>query len=80
MIVWGDDSTDGLRNGGRFWVDVDLDGYTGSCDNCPEFANVNQANADGDGEGDVCDCRPSESSNRKPAEATPVASPRWAPP
>ena len=36
-------------------VDRDLDGLNNDVDNCPEDANVDQADADGDGLGDVCD-------------------------
>lgn len=35
--------------------DADADGVTGAGDNCPAVANPDQANADGDAEGDACD-------------------------
>lgn len=35
--------------------DVDNDGVTNKSDNCPTTANGNQADLDGDGQGDVCD-------------------------
>ncbi len=35
--------------------DSDLDGVGNKCDNCPSNANANQANADKDTQGDVCD-------------------------
>jgi len=35
--------------------DQDLDGVTHVADNCPAVANADQANNDGDSEGDVCD-------------------------
>ena len=36
-------------------VDVDEDGVEDEVDNCPEDANVDQADGDADGVGDVCD-------------------------
>ncbi|MEM7247235.1 MAG: thrombospondin type 3 repeat-containing protein [Acidobacteriota bacterium] len=42
-----------------FWLgpaaDLDADGVANVIDNCPEIANDDQADADGDGGGDVCD-------------------------
>jgi PKD repeat protein len=38
--------------------DVDGDGEPNGSDNCPEVANENQADADGDGFGDACDAPP----------------------
>lgn len=35
--------------------DVDLDGVLNGVDNCPANANANQANCDGDWQGDACD-------------------------
>lgn len=35
--------------------DVDGDGVNDDVDNCPTVSNVNQADLDGDGQGDVCD-------------------------
>ncbi len=35
--------------------DSDGDGWSGTCDNCPNTPNPNQADTDGDGKGDVCD-------------------------
>lgn len=35
--------------------DIDGDGVPNGKDNCPEVANANQADADGDGRGDACD-------------------------
>lgn len=39
-------------------LDQDHDGLANSEDNCPHVANVDQLNADGDGEGDACDACP----------------------
>ena len=36
-------------------MDADLDGVADADDNCPNMANTDQADADGDGIGDVCD-------------------------
>jgi hypothetical protein len=54
MIVWGGEDTS-TRNGGRFWADTDLDGFIGSCDNCPQVSNANQLDTDGDALGNACD-------------------------
>ncbi len=35
--------------------DADADGHCGDVDNCPTFENGDQANLDGDAQGDVCD-------------------------
>lgn len=35
--------------------DIDQDGITNGADNCPQIANVDQADKDADGHGDVCD-------------------------
>jgi hypothetical protein len=38
-----------------FWtIDTDGDGIPDQCDNCPNVSNVNQADCDGDGQGDAC--------------------------
>jgi hypothetical protein len=37
-------------------VDPDLDFLGADCDNCPSFANADQADADLDGRGDDCEC------------------------
>jgi hypothetical protein len=36
-------------------VDTDGDGVSDAADNCPNHANADQSNIDGDGRGDVCD-------------------------
>ncbi|HEY0155881.1 MAG TPA: PA domain-containing protein [Thermoanaerobaculia bacterium] len=43
-----------MRDVGWF-ADADVDGVENSADNCPNAANGNQANYDGDAQGDVCD-------------------------
>ncbi|HEX8500290.1 MAG TPA: thrombospondin type 3 repeat-containing protein [Pyrinomonadaceae bacterium] len=42
-------------NGPCVGPDADNDGVTDSADNCPTTPNTDQANADGDAQGDVCD-------------------------
>ena len=42
-------------NGGGAPSDLDSDGFVDSDDNCPSIPNPNQANLDGDSQGDVCD-------------------------
>ena len=55
--VNGDGAVDALDC--RRFVDSDEDGIEDDFDNCPQTANVDQADADGDGVGDVCDNCPS---------------------
>jgi len=38
--------------------DVDSDGFSDGCDNCPEHFNFNQLDDDGDGSGNQCDACP----------------------
>jgi len=38
-----------------WYADADVDGIEDSADNCPTVANVDQANYDGDSQGDACD-------------------------
>jgi hypothetical protein len=40
--------------------DADHDSIADACDNCPTFANADQADADGDGVGNVCDECPND--------------------
>ena len=46
-------------------ADPDADGVPASLDNCPDRANVDQADADGDGQGDAC-VAPAEDGGRSP--------------
>ena len=39
-------------------VDTDTDGVNDDLDNCPEIANPEQEDGDGDRRGDACDARP----------------------
>jgi hypothetical protein len=45
-------------SGTRMGIDRDSDTVLDGLDNCPAVANTNQADADGDGLGDVCDLPP----------------------
>jgi hypothetical protein len=49
------DNTDKFPNDGTEWSDSDNDGVGDNSDNCPLAYNVDQADADHDGNGDVCD-------------------------
>lgn len=40
--------------------DEDADGIADGCDNCPAYANADQADDDGDGVGNACDPHPSD--------------------
>jgi hypothetical protein len=53
----GDGYPDGCDICPGFHDDMDVDGDThpDSCDNCPEVSNIDQADSDEDGIGDVCD-------------------------
>lgn len=46
-----------------FPVDSDSDGVLDANDNCPNTPNPDQADADGDGRGDVCDACPMDAAN-----------------
>ena len=46
--------------GGGLETDTDQDGVVDAQDNCPEIANMDQADGDGDGIGDVCDANPAQ--------------------
>jgi hypothetical protein len=39
-------------------TDADTDGLPDDCDNCPDDANLDQADTDGDGKGEACDVCP----------------------
>ena len=47
----------------RLVIDSDLDGVADIIDNCPNQANVDQLNLDGDEFGDACDAFPDDASN-----------------
>ncbi|MEO8701508.1 MAG: thrombospondin type 3 repeat-containing protein [Kofleriaceae bacterium] len=58
VTLWacGDDGgLNQLADAPVFPDDSDSDGVTDSADNCPNDSNADQADADGDGQGDVCD-------------------------
>src|SRR5690606_36842770 len=43
--------------------DRDVDGVPDDTDNCPDDANADQANQDGDASGDVCDICPEDATD-----------------
>lgn len=49
-------------------LDSDLDGRADCLDDCPQVADPEQADADGDGAGDACDCAPAEPSASAPPD------------
>jgi hypothetical protein len=51
-----------VHDGDVFVDDPDGDGIYPSGDNCPEVYNPDQADADSDGGGDLCDCAPEDGS------------------
>ena len=62
MVEPGEQCDDGSANGSNYCcsttcelVDADDDGICDGRDNCPNSANADQADLDGDGLGDVCD-------------------------
>ena len=52
--------------------DVDGDGVTYETDNCPDVANADQADADGDGTGDACEDGGSSSGSPQLCDPTPA--------
>ncbi|HLF16973.1 MAG TPA: Calx-beta domain-containing protein [Candidatus Thermoplasmatota archaeon] len=63
----GDRDGDGVANAADDFpedatrtLDSDSDGLDDGSDNCPNAANVNQANGDGDSDGDACDGDPED--------------------
>jgi hypothetical protein len=67
-----------VRTAAPNWEEIDAvallgvfdvaEGIGNACDNCPENANLSQADADGDGAGDPCDCAPGNPGVRPAAE------------
>lgn len=53
--------------------DRDADGVPDTSDNCPDAANPDQLDSDGDGRGDVCETPPDASPVVTPVEDSPVA-------
>ena len=49
------DDEDAFPNDPNEWLDTDSDGLGNNSDNCPAVANVDQANQDGDSQGNACD-------------------------
>jgi len=59
QIGWRDEDKDGILDAidstYNSWNDTDGDGVVDYLDNCPDVVNPDQADTDGDWEGDVCD-------------------------
>jgi len=66
----------GIVSGVPIWVagdsDQDLDNIPDYQDNCPLVANPDQADADGDGIGDVCDSTPTSTTSTIPPVTTTI--------
>ncbi|MEM1026437.1 MAG: thrombospondin type 3 repeat-containing protein [Myxococcota bacterium] len=55
-----DQDSDGIPDRCDSCTDIDTDGLCGLADNCPNDANADQADADGDLTGDACDLCPAD--------------------
>ena len=74
-----DMDSDGIPDGCDPIIDNDADGVANFLDNCPSISNADQANHDGDLEGDVCDDNDDNDQRLDELDDCPLGDLGWAP-